>query len=247
MNSPLTFRSVSKSFGSHCALHAIDLEFPASHVIGLLGRNGAGKSTLFNLASGLILPTTGSCQTLGVESRDLAEAQFAKLGMVFQGSSFPTAMTVRELLDFTASFYPVWDKDREARLVQELELPKNRVANLLSPGDQQKAALICAVCHHPKLLLLDEPVSALDPIARARMLDFLLTLAREDEATVIISSHLLTDVEKIVDWIVCLDAGEVAVSASLDDVLERHAAAAGRPLNLEQLFPRLVAERAALT
>jgi len=246
MNSPLIFRSVTKRFGKHRALDSIDLDISTGHIVGLLGRNGAGKSTLFNLACGLVLPSEGSCLTLGMASGSLAEAQLAKLGVVHQSTSFPIGMTVRKVIEFTASFYPHWDQDREQHLLRELELPQKQLANQLSPGDQQKISLICAVCHHPSLLLLDEPVSALDPIARTRMLHFLVSLAREDAATVIISSHLLTDVEKIVDWVVCLNQGAVTENASLDDILEKHAAAAGRPLNLEQLFPELITARKAL-
>jgi ABC-2 type transport system ATP-binding protein len=215
--------------------------------VGLLGRNGAGKSTLFDVACGLVLPTEGSCRTLGVDSGRLGDEQLARLGVVHQNGTFPAGITVRRLLDFTASFYGNWDRERERRLSAELELPLDQKVNGLSPGDQQKAALVAAVCHHPSLVLLDEPVSALDPVVRARTLRFLLSLIREDASTIVIASHILADLEKVVDWLACLDRGNLSVSASLDDIQERYAVDFGRPLSLDELFPHLTSGTGAET
>jgi ABC-2 type transport system ATP-binding protein len=132
-------------------------------------------------------------------------------------------MTVAQQLDFTASFYPNWDAALEKRLIHELELNSARKIVQLSQGDQQKLSIVLGVCHHPKLLLLDEPMSALDPIIRARFLDLILERLRDDGCTAVISSHLLGDVEKIIDWVVCLDAGELAVSAPFDELQESYA------------------------
>jgi ABC-2 type transport system ATP-binding protein len=142
---------------------------------------------------------------------------------VFQESRFLDWMTVTQHLEFTASFYPTWDRERERRLLDDLELDAGRKIIQLSPGDQQKVGIILAVCHHPALLLLDEPMSALDPIVRARLLRFLVDFVREDGCTVLISSHQLADVEKIIDWAVFLDRGELALSSAFDELQDDYA------------------------
>ncbi len=223
MHAPLVTQALTKRFAEHTALSDLTLEIPTGHVVGLLGRNGSGKTTLLNLACGLLLPTSGTCTTLGRASPDLDAPELSRLGVVFQEPRFFDWMTVEQHLEFTAAFYPTWDKSRQSRLLGQLELDQKRKITQLSVGDRQKLAVILAVCHRPALLLLDEPMSALDPIARTDLLTFLLDLVREDACTIVISSHILTDVEKIIDWVVCLDRGELAVSAPLDELQETYA------------------------
>ena len=214
---------VTKAYPGHLALDALELEIPAGHVVGLLGRNGAGKTTLLHLAAGLILPTGGTCYTLGQRSDRLDSPELTRLGLVQQEARFIEWMTVIQHLEFTASFYPSWDQGLQRRLVEILEVPVTKKIAHLSTGDRQKVGILLGVCHRPALLLLDEPMSSLDPIARARMLDVLLERLRDDGCTVIISSHLLTDVEKIVDWIVALDAGRMVANAAFDELQESYA------------------------
>ncbi len=241
MTSPLVTYQLNKTFGAHQALGALTLEIPFGRVVGLIGRNGSGKTTLLNLACGLLLPTLGTCSTLGRPSGELAAPELSVLGIVAQAGQFINWMTVAQQLQFHASFYKNWDQPREQRLLDELDLNPARKIDELSPGDLQKLGIILGVCHHPKLLLLDEPMSALDPIARQSLLKFLLDLVREDEGTIIISSHLLSDVEKIIDWVVCLDRGELAVSAPYDELQERYAEWIVTPASGSEL-PRKFAE-----
>jgi ABC-2 type transport system ATP-binding protein len=201
----------------------VTLEIPADRIVGLLGRNGAGKTTLLNLASGLLMPTFGRCLTLGRDSALLEAPELLRLGVVQQEARFVEWMTVAQHLDFTASFYPTWDASLEQRLLGELELDSKRKIAQLSTGDRQKMAILLGVCHRPALLLLDEPMSALDPIVRARMLDLLLERLRDDSCTIVISSHILNDVEKIVDWVLCLDKGSVTENAAFDTLQESYA------------------------
>jgi len=220
---PLFVRNLTKQFGKHTALRDVSFEIPSGRIVGLLGRNGAGKSTLLDLACGLLLPTTGEVRTLRRAAGELDSSELNRLGVVRQEPRFPEWMTVTQQLDFTAAFYAHWDRALEKRLLAELELDGGRKIAQLSQGDQQKLSIILAVCHRPTLLLMDEPMSALDPIIRTRLLDLLLERLREDGCTVVVSSHLLADVEKIIDWVVCLDAGELAVSAPFDELQESYA------------------------
>jgi ABC-2 type transport system ATP-binding protein len=218
-----TAERVVKIYGEHTALASVSLAIPAGHVVGLLGRNGAGKSTLLQIAAGLTLPTYGTAHTLGRRTDLLDSPELTRLGFVMQEGKFIEWMTVRQHLDFTASFYPRWDHELQQRLTAQLEVPTTRKLAELSPGDRQKVGILLGVCHGPALLLLDEPMSALDPIVRRRLLDVLLERLRDDACTIVISSHLLNDVEKIVDWIIALDAGRVVENSALDDLQESFA------------------------
>jgi len=222
-DTPLVFRNVTQRFGKHTALRDLSLKIPAGRIVGLLGRNGAGKTTLLHIASGMLIPTAGTCTTLGTPSGQLDTPQLSRLGLVQQEGRCLEWMTVRQHLDFNASFYPRWDRDLERRVIEALEVDPKRKIVQLSPGDRQKVGILLGVCHRPSLLLLDEPMSALDPIVRKRLLDFLLELLRDDGCTVVISSHILNDVEKIVDWIVALDAGEIVEDSAFDVLQESYA------------------------
>ncbi len=215
-------RGLTKRFGSTDALVDVDLALPAGAVVGLIGKNGSGKTTLLRHVIGLQLPTAGWCRTFGCATADLGAAELARIGVVHQEGRFLQWMRVQQQLRYIASFYERWDADLEERLVDELELDLRQRVAALSPGNVQKLAIIAAVCHHPALLLLDEPISALDPIARSQMLRFLLELIREEGTTVVISSHVLHDIETIVDRIVCLERGRLCAWAPLDELLERY-------------------------
>lgn len=214
---------LTKRYPGHVALRDVSLEIPAGRVVGLLGRNGAGKSTLLHTLAGLTLPDSGRCLTLGRPAAELDTPELTRLGLVQQDARFIEWKTVRQHLEFNASFYPTWDHALEARLVESLEVPLDRKIAVLSPGDRQKLSLLLGVCHHPALLLLDEPMSALDPITRARALEMLLDRLRDDGCTVVISSHLLDDVEKVVDWIVVLHEGAVVENRAFDELQESFA------------------------
>jgi len=222
-SAPFTTQRLCKTYGPHTALAEVTLALPAGHVIGLLGRNGAGKSTLLNIASGFTLPSSGEARTFGTPVARLDTPQLTRLGVVQQEGRYLEWMTVRQHLDFNASFYPGWDRALEARLIAALEVDPQRKIVQLSPGDRQKVGILLGVCHRPALLLLDEPMSALDPIVRARLLDALLERLRDDGCTVVISSHILNDVEKIVDWIVALEAGHLVENTAFDTLQESFA------------------------
>ena len=214
---------LSKRFGATLALDDVSLRLVRGSVAGLVGKNGSGKTTLFRCLAGLALPSGGVSRVLGKESGELGDEDLARIGLVQQESRFLPWMRVRQHLDYVGSFYERWDEARARRLLGELELDESARIGTLSPGNAQKLALISAVCHRPLLLFLDEPVSALDPIARETLFRFLLDLLREDGTTIVISSHALRDVERVVDWIVCLEGGRIVVDAALDDLRERYA------------------------
>jgi ABC-2 type transport system ATP-binding protein len=222
MGNAFELESLTKRFDTVVALDKVTLAVPERRVVGLIGRNGSGKTTLLHHVVGLQLPTHGRCTTLGRQAALLGNEQLVQIGVVWQEGRFLDWMTVERHIRYVASFYRRWDREREQRLLHELELEPGKRVGTLSPGNAQKLGLILAVCHHPRLLLLDEPMSALDPISRQQVLAFLLELLYEDEVTTVISSHVLRDIEEIVEWIVCLDRGRVTVDCSLDSLQERY-------------------------
>ena len=214
---------LSKKYGAKVALRDLTLAIDHQRMVGLIGQNGSGKTTLLDLISGMALPSSGTCRTLGEESAQLDEATLARIGVVYQENRFLEWMRVDQHLRYFGSFYQNWDRARENSLLRDLELDPTAKVGHLSGGDIQKLGIITAVCHHPRLLLLDEPLSSLDPIARQSILKFILRLLDEDEVTIIVSSHALMDVERLVDWVVCLNAGDLHANASLEDLQERFA------------------------
>ncbi len=216
-------KELTKKLGDTVALDGVTVAVPRGSIVGLVGKNGSGKTTLLRHLVGLYLPTSGSSVTLGRPSGELGQAELVRIGAVPQENRFLDWMDVAQHIRYVASFYPRWDQEREARLLEDLELRPDAQVGALSPGNVQKLALVLAAGHHPELLVLDEPVSALDPIARGKLLAFLLELLREDEATILISSHVLRDIEQVVDRVICLDEGRLRVSAALDDLKERYA------------------------
>lgn len=223
MSNAFEFTSVTKRFGTTSALEDVTYSAPRHSVIGLIGKNGSGKTTLLRHVTGLYLPTSGTCSTFDVPARDLGRAELSRIGVVNQHDTFLPWMRARQLLRYVSSFYDRWDKDLEQHLARTLEIDMDARVGAMSPGNAQKLGMVLATCHRPELLLLDEPLSDLDPIARQDVLTALLEYFRSDNATIVISSHLLHDIERIADRIVCLDRGRLVADTSLDDLKEGYA------------------------
>ena len=221
--SPLELSALTKRFGATSALDRVDYRLPRGAAVGLVGRNGSGKTTLLQTAAGLLLPTEGACRTLGRPVAELGEGELARIGYVDQECELLDWMTVDQHVRYVAAFQPRWDDALATRLQGELELPADQRVGALSMGMRQRLAVLLAVGHRPELLLLDEPVSAQDPLAREQLLRLLLERVIEDGASLLVSSHVLHDVEKVVDRILCLDAGRIVEDASLDELKERYA------------------------
>ncbi len=216
-------RSLTKRYDDVAALDSIDVSIPAGSIVGLIGPNGSGKSTLLLHASGQCLPTSGTAETFGTPGQALGAAELSRLGVVHQQDRFLPWMTIRQQLAYVGSFYDTWDAALEARLIDDFELETDVRVAALSPGNAQKLSIILAVCHRPDLLLLDEPVSALDPLARETLFRHVFESLACREMTVIVSSHGLRDVERLVDRVICLEKGKVATDAALDDLRETYA------------------------
>lgn len=233
-------RDLTKRLGKTVALDRVTLAGRVGRVIGLVGRNGSGKTTLLRHLVGLYVPTGGACEVFATPCAQLGERELARIGVVHQTPSLLEWMRGDAHLEFVQSFLPRWDHERQRRLTEAFDLDLARRIDTMSPGNAQKLAVIAAVCHHPDLLVLDEPVGALDPLAREELLRALLDIVREDGCTIVVSSHVLRDVERVCDWVVCLDRGRVVQDAALDDLAERYAA--WRVTSLDGELPARFAE-----
>ena len=219
----IELNEVSKAFGRTQALDGVELAVQPGRIIGLLGANGAGKSTLLRAIVGLYLPDSGRVTTVGCNARDLGPQELARIGYVHQEGELLNWMTVGQLIRYVAAYYPNWNEDLERRYVADFDVNRSARVGSLSPGERQKVAILIAIGFEPDLLILDEPASALDPIARARFLDLLLELIQTEDRTIIISSHILSDVEKVIDHVVIMDRGRIVRDGSFDDLREDYA------------------------
>lgn len=218
----IDLRHVSKAFGQHSVLNNLDWQIVPGQVIGLLGRNGAGKSTLLECLLGLRTPDGGSIELLGATPGQLPDAVRAKIGFVPQQSDLFEWLTPRQLLAYFQTFYPRWNHEKVASLLQRWgfdALAEKRISQL-SVGEQQRLSIIRALAHDPELLILDEPVSSLDPFGRREFLRELIDGVIEKNTTVIFSTHILSDLERVAMELAFLKDGRIMLQGALDQLLE---------------------------
>jgi ABC-2 type transport system ATP-binding protein len=217
----LRARGLGKSYGRRWALSDCTLDVPAGRVVGLVGPNGAGKSTLLNLTVGMLAPTSGTIEVLG--GRPGADpAQLAKVGFVAQDTPTYVGLSVEDHLRLGARLNPGWDDALARDRIRRLGLGLNQRAGKLSGGQRAQLALTLGVAKRPELLILDEPVSSLDPLARREFLQDLMEAVAEHELTVVLSSHLVSDVERVCDHLIVLVASRVQLAGDLDTLLATH-------------------------
>jgi len=211
---------VRRSFGYTVALDGLDLEVKEGTVYGFLGRNGAGKTTTIRMLAALLHPDKGTVEVFGEDPWKHSVETKQRLGYLSEKQVLYPWMTVEEIIRFCANFYPKWDFEYTNRLLGTLELDVRKQIRTLSQGQQRQVGLILAVSHRPDLLLLDEPLSGLDTVVRRDFLNAIIELVQERGKTVFISSHILTDVERMADHVGIIEHGKMFVSGSLDDLKE---------------------------
>jgi ABC-2 type transport system ATP-binding protein len=214
-------RGLGKQYGRKWALSDCTLTIPAGHVVGLVGPNGAGKTTLLNLATGMLDPTTGTIEVLGGAPAADA-AQLAKVGYVPQDTPVYAGLTVADHLRLGAAMNPAWDDDLARRRIDGLRLDPKQKAGKLSGGQRAQLVLTLAIAKRPQLLILDEPIASLDPLARREFLQALMEATAEHELSVVMSSHLIADLERVCDYLIVLVTGRVQLAGEVDDLLGCH-------------------------
>ena len=221
MTAVLETTGLGKRYRRTWALSDCTLEIPAGRVVGLVGPNGAGKSTLLNLAVGLLAPTAGTIEVLGdVPAR--GPEQLGRIGFVAQDTPTYGSLSVADHLRLGARLNPGWDAALADRRIDELGLERSRRAGKLSGGQRAQLALTLAVAKRPELLVLDEPVASLDPLARREFLQSLMEVVVDQGVSVVLSSHLVADLERVCDYLVLLVASRVRLAGAVDDLLADH-------------------------
>jgi len=214
-------QSLSRRYGRTEAVHDLTLTVPTGSVFALLGPNGAGKTTTIKVLMNLLAPSSGEARILGTDSRKLRERDRAQIGYVSENQQLPLWMTVRQLLDYCRPFYPTWDRALEKTLLTKFALPPERKLKHLSRGMLMKASLLSSLAYRPKLLVLDEPFSGLDPLVRDEFIHGVLEVSATGDWTVFVSSHDIAEIEQLADHVAILDAGRPQLSEPTESLQSR--------------------------
>jgi ABC-2 type transport system ATP-binding protein len=208
-----------KKFRRVEALNGLNLDVFEGAVYALVGPNGAGKTTAIKILMNIFGPTSGRAEVLGVESARVAGQAFTSIGYVSENQELPDWMRVGTFLDYLRPFYPSWDRALENRLIRQFDLPRERKLGNLSRGMRMKAALASSLAYHPKLIVLDEPFTGLDPLVRDELIQGLLEQA--EESTIFVSSHDLAEIESFASHVGYLEQGRLRFSEELEKLVER--------------------------
>jgi ABC-2 type transport system ATP-binding protein len=222
VSAALETHDLGRRYSSQWALRACTLEIPRGSVTALVGPNGAGKTTLLRLAVGLTRPTAGSVRVFGLDPREDSAEALPRVGFLAQEHPLYGGFTVEEMLRVGRKLNPGWDDAAARDRVAALGLPLKKKARRLSGGQRAQVALTLALAKRPELLLLDEPVASLDPLARREFMQAVLEAVTERELTVVLSSHILADLERVCDRLVILAAGQTQLVGSIEEIVAEH-------------------------
>ena len=232
-------RGLTKAYRDF-TLNGLSFELPEGCILGLVGENGAGKTTTMRLLLGMTKPDGGTASVLGTEiSADLTPVK-EKLGVVLDEPGIPWCMTAQQAGKMLAGLYKSWDASAYDALLKKLAVPVNKLYQELSRGNRMKLGIAMALAHHPKLLLLDEPTSGLDPVVRDEVVSLLSDFTREEDHAILISSHIVSDLEKLCDYIAFLHKGKLMLLEEKDRLLEEYAFLRCEQAELEKLDPAAV-------
>jgi ABC-2 type transport system ATP-binding protein len=218
----IEIKNLSRTFGRNLALNNVSLEVPRGIVLGLIGENGAGKTTLIKHVLGLLRAQTGEVRVFGRDPVSDPVGVLSQIGYLSEEGDLPNWMKVHELLRYAAGFYPTWDETYAKQLIEEFRLDVTAPLSKLSKGQRSRAGLVVAMAYRPPLLVLDEPSSGLDPIVRRDILGAIIRTIADEGRTVLFSSHLLGEVERVADRIAIVKGGRILLAGDMDDVKQSH-------------------------
>jgi len=219
MTTAIQTDNLVKKFRRVEALRGLTLDVPQGAVYALVGPNGAGKTTAIKVLMNILRATSGRAEVLEVDSSQVKGRQFESIGYVSENQEQPEWMTVGYLMEYLKPFYPTWDSALEAELVKQFDLPRDRKLRHLSRGMRMKAALASSLAYHPKLIVLDEPFTGLDPLVRDELIQGLLD--RAEESTIFVSSHDLGEIETFASHVAYLEEGKLRFAEELSSLEER--------------------------
>jgi ABC-type multidrug transport system, ATPase component len=222
MHNALEVRHLSKNYQDF-ALRDVNITLPAGCIMGFIGENGAGKSTTIKLILGLIRRDSGTVSVLGTEDVENSNDLKEHVGVVMDESSFPDNLTLRDVDGIMRLCYRTWDTKAFARFAMKFGLPEKKPVKEFSRGMKMKLSIAAALSHDSRLLILDEATSGLDPIVRSELLDVFLEFIQDEGHSILLSSHILSDLEKACDYITFIHGGQILFSEPKDELLEKYA------------------------
>ena len=229
---------LGKRYGRTWALKDASVAIPAGYVVALVGPNGAGKTTLLHMSVGLTRPTGGRVTVLGSEPAG-SPAALDQIAFVAQDAPLYKNLSVADMLHLTRNLNRRWDQQRAETRLKELSIPLGRKVGRLSGGQQAQLALTLALARRPRLLVLDEPLSSLDPLARHDFMASLMAAVAEDGLSVVLSSHVIADLERVADYLIVLSSGKVQVAGEVDALLAGHSTLTGPAAAADDVAERL--------
>jgi ABC-2 type transport system ATP-binding protein len=244
---PIEATRLGKRFGRTWALRDCSIRIPAGKIAGLVGPNGAGKSTFLHLVAGLLRPTTGEVRVFGRSPLSQLLLLLDRIGFVAQDTPLYSNFTVADTLSFARHLNRRWDEASAEERLRRLQIPLDKRIGRLSGGQRSQVALALALGKRPELLLLDEPVARLDPLARREFMQGLTEAVAEDGISVLLSSHVVADLERVCDYLVIISGGRVQVAGDLDELLASHHLLVGPRLAGETTLPGVEVIKASHT
>ena len=224
MENILELQQVSKTFSkSDFTLDHVTFSLPYGSILGFVGENGAGKTTTIGCILNTVIKDSGTVKLFGKEMLDADTDMREKIGVVYDGDNFPPYWTAKQLSKVMAGLYTRWDHSLFQKYLEDFHLPPGQKIKHYSRGMTMKLAIAAALSHHPQLLILDEATSGLDPIMRDEMLDVFLEFVQEEDHSILLSSHITSDLEKIADYITFIHNGKLIMTASKNDLVYHYA------------------------
>ena len=221
MGSALEIHELTKKYEDFTLDH-ISFQVPSGSIVGLIGENGAGKTSTINAVLGLIKKDSGEIEILGENADNLSSPVKEEIGVVFDGSNFSEELTPVKLNKVLRDVYSSWDQALFRNLLEQMEGPLSKKIKTFSKGMKMKLSIAVALAHHPRLLILDEATSGLDPVMRDDILDMFLDFVQDEEHSILVSSHITSDLEKVADYIVFIHKGKIIFAKSKDELLENY-------------------------
>jgi len=208
-------------------LDNVSFVLPEGFIMGLIGPNGAGKTTIIKLIMNLILRKSGTIKLFGLDNREHEVEVKSRIGFVYDNPNYYEHLNLKQIKNIIAPFYPTWDEAEFKRLVEKFNLPMKKILKKFSRGMVMKAAIAIALSHHADLILMDEPTSGLDPVFRRELLDLLYQLLQDEKKSILFSTHITSDLERIADYVTLIINGKIIFSRNKDEVLENYALVKG--------------------
>lgn len=222
MNNAIEIKKLKKKYDNNFELGEINLEITSGYIIGLIGENGAGKTTLIKSILNIINRDSGDIKIFNKDNKKYESFVKEDIGIVLDGMFFPEILTPNDINTIMKDTYKEWDKELFYKYLSDFKIPNNKKIKDLSKGMRKKLEIATALSHKPKLLILDEPTSGLDPVVRDDILDIFLDFIKDEEHTILLSTHITSDLEHIADKIIFIDNGKIILNENKDELLDNY-------------------------